>query len=212
MGAAAEVTDDELKDYFDQHHDEFAAPEQRRARHILIPLAKGAGAAAEAEAQKKAAEVMARLKAGESFESLAKALSGDPGSAAQGGDLGWFERGVMDPAFEKAVFSMKPGEVKGPVRSAFGLHIIELVDERAGGAVDFAAVKDKVLAAVRAAKGERLFYDDSDRLANLSYEHPDTLEPAAKALGLKIQESGWLQRSGNPGIFEPQSRYRRFQR
>jgi len=201
LGATAKVSDQELQDYFDEHHDDFAAPEQRRARHILIPLAKGASADAVAKAQKKAAEILTRLKAGESFASLAKELSGDPGSAAQGGELGWFERGVMDPAFEKAVFAMKPGEVKGPVRSAFGLHIIQLEAVRPGEAVDLASVKDKVLAAVRAAKGERMFYDESDGLANLSYEHPDTLEPAAKALGLKVQESGWLQRSGNPGIF-----------
>ncbi len=199
LAVTAQVSDDELKSYFDEHRDEFVTPEQRRARHILIPLAENANAEAVAAAEKKATEVEARLKAGESFESLAKALSGDPGSAARGGDLGWFERGVMDPAFENAVFSMKPDQVSAPIRTHFGLHIIQLVGVRPGGKADLAAVRDKVEAAVRASKGEHLFYDDSERLANVSYEHPDSLEPAAKALGLKIQTSDWIGRSGGPG-------------
>jgi len=195
-----EVTEDDLRAYFDQRRDEFSAPEQRRASHILFPLDKDASPEDEAKTKAAAEKALARLKASESFEALAKELSADAGSAPEGGDLGWFERKIMDPAFEKAAFSMKVGEVRGPVRTAFGLHIIKLTGSRSEGVVDFDAVRGQVEERFRKDRASRRYYEYAEQLGNLTYEQPDTLEPAAKALGLEVKTSDWFSRDGGSGV------------
>ncbi|REJ37582.1 MAG: foldase [Bacillota bacterium] len=112
-----EVTEDEIRSYFDENRERLGQPEQVRARHILV------------ETEEQAKELKERLEAGEDFAALAKEHSIDRGSAARGGDLGWFGRGVMVEPFEKAAFSLKPGEVSDPVQTDFGYHLI-LVEER----------------------------------------------------------------------------------
>ncbi|MGD8309637.1 MAG: SurA N-terminal domain-containing protein, partial [Chromatiales bacterium] len=188
----------DLREYFELNRAEFVAPEQRRARHILIAVDESADPEAVSQARARAQAIMQRLSAGESFDVLAAEVSDDPGSAAEGGDLGWFQRGVMDPAFEEAVFAMDEGEVKGPVRSAFGFHIIELTGVREPKA-DFAAMKDQVRAAYAKRESERLYYEYAERLGNLTYENPDSLEPAAEALGLEVRDSDWITRGGGSG-------------
>jgi len=111
------VTEDEIRSYFDENRERLGQPEQVRARHILV------------ETEEQAKELKERLEAGEDFAALAKEHSIDRGSAARGGDLGWFGRGVMVEPFEKAAFSLKPGEVSDPVQTDFGYHLI-LVEER----------------------------------------------------------------------------------
>ena len=112
-----EVTEDEIRSYFDENRERLGQPEQVRARHILV------------ETEEQAKELKERLEAGEDFAALAKEHSIDRGSAARGGDLGWFGRGVMVEPFEKAAYSLKPGEISDPVQTDFGYHLI-LVEER----------------------------------------------------------------------------------
>jgi peptidyl-prolyl cis-trans isomerase D len=116
------VSDKDLADAYELHKASYVQGEKRRARHILIEAGKD-----DAAAQKKAQEVLAEAKSGD-FAELAKKYSQDPGSAQQGGDLGWSEKGLsgFDPAFEEAEFSMNVGEVRGPVKTKFGYHIIKL--------------------------------------------------------------------------------------
>lgn len=103
----------------------FTTPEQVQARHILLSVAQDGSD--DAAARARAEELLAQLRQGGDFAALARAHSGDPGSAARGGDLGLFERGKMVPAFDDAVFALKkPGDLAGPVKSPFGYHIIEL--------------------------------------------------------------------------------------
>lgn len=123
----AKIGESEVKAYWESHPEEFTTPPQVRARHILIGVS-GSGSE-EGEALKKAEAILARIRAGEDFGKLASELSEDPGTKARGGDLGVLGPGKTVPAFEKAAFALKPGEVSGPVKTPFGYHIIK-VDER----------------------------------------------------------------------------------
>ncbi|MCA1852947.1 MAG: SurA N-terminal domain-containing protein [Beggiatoa sp.] len=200
MAKEVAVNDDALKAYYDAHAANFTIPEQRRARHVLIQLAKDASASDEALARARALEILAKARSGQSFETLASERSEDLGSKAQGGDLGFFGQGVMDPAFEKAVFEMKPGELSEPVRSRFGYHIIRLEEIKAGSTKGFDEARADVEKAYRREQAERQYFDQAEQLATLTFENPDTLEIAAKQLGLSVQESDFFPRTGGAGI------------
>jgi len=112
-----QVTEDEVRSWFDENRDRLRQDEQVRARHILV------------ETEEEALELRERLLAGEDFAALAREHSTDVGSALRGGDLGWFGRGVMVEPFEAAAFSLEPGEISEPVQSQYGYHLI-LVEDR----------------------------------------------------------------------------------
>ncbi|MBF0627823.1 MAG: SurA N-terminal domain-containing protein [Magnetococcales bacterium] len=120
--SAVQVSDEELREFYTEHAKEYRKEENRQVRHILARIDDKTDAAAANEKIRKAEE---RLKAGESFEAVAKALSDDP-SAAQGGDLGVFGLGVMVPEFEKVAFALETGKVSEPVTTDFGVHLIRV--------------------------------------------------------------------------------------
>lgn len=140
------VLEEDMKKYYEEHLDEFHVNEVR-ASHILIatmdenrvPLSD----TEKGEAKKKAEAALKRVRAGEDFAQLAKELSQDPGSAANGGDLGFFPKGQMVKAFEDAAFSMKPGEVSDLVESEYGYHIIKVVEKK-DQTYSFDEVKDRI--------------------------------------------------------------------
>lgn len=195
-----EVSEEDLRQRYETHRGSYVVPEQRRARHILLQLAEDADAQAVEAATAKARELVARLRAGEAFEDLARTVSEDPGSAAAGGDLGLFGRGTMVQPFEDAVFALKVGEISEPVRSPFGVHVIRVDGVQAGGSRPFAEVRSELLREVQLERSEPAFFEHSERLANLAFEHPDSLEPAAKALGLAVQSTGFFSRKGGEGL------------
>ena len=137
------ATDADVQDFYDKNPDKFKQPESVRASHILI-LTKKADEAAKKAARAKIDGVLKRVKAGEDFAALAKENSED-GSAAQGGDLGFFPRGQMVPAFDQAAFALKPGEISDVVTSQFGYHIIKLTEKKAASVVPLEQVKPRVL-------------------------------------------------------------------
>ena len=184
-----------VRSWYAGHKDEFVAPEERRVRHILIPIKGGDEGAALAKAQ----ALHAQLVAGADFAALAKSESADPVSAAQGGDLGWISRGMMVEPFEKAAFALAKGGLSEPVKSDFGYHLIQVEDIRGGGQGNFEAMAGKITAAYRKAEAERVFYERSERLTELTYENPDSLEQAAQTLGLTVQHSDWVDRTGGQG-------------
>lgn len=193
------VADEEqLRDYYEQHKKEFRAPEERRLRHILITLPADAGDEATQQANETITGIRERLSAGEAFDVLAKEFSQDPGSANDGGDLGWVEPGMMAPAFDQAAFALDKGSLSEPVKTSFGLHLIELLDVRSGGAGSFELLRDLVEKAYRQSEAERLYYDRAERLADLVYETPDSLVPAVDMLELQIMQSDWLAEDGLP--------------
>jgi peptidyl-prolyl cis-trans isomerase D len=200
LAQSAEVDDEELMRVYQDDQARFVQPEQRSVRHVLLTVPQEAD---EAVAEAVLAQIQAirdRIIAGEEFAELAEAESQDPGSASQGGSLGTIERGLMDPAFDLAAFSLPVGEVSEPVRSRFGYHLIEVTEIVPETTKPFEEVKDYLRADVSRQRAESLFYDLGERLANVAYESPESLEPAADELGLTLRQSDWIGREGGEGI------------
>lgn len=141
--AGIELDDEELKTYYDTHVDEFSRSEQIRARHILIRVDDDLP---EAEAERKIGDIKAEIEAGGDFAEIAGRESADEASAANGGDLGYFGRGQMVPAFETAAFDAAPGTLVGPIRTPFGFHLIEVIDHRPAGTRSFDEVRGQIQA------------------------------------------------------------------
>ena len=131
VGSKAKVEEKEVQDYFATHPDEFSG-DSIRARHILV------------KTEEEAKQVLDRVAKKEPFENLAKELSKDSATAAKGGDLDYFRREQMVPAFADAAFGLKPGEVSGVVKTPFGYHVIQLVDRKKGQALTYDQVKDQL--------------------------------------------------------------------
>jgi peptidyl-prolyl cis-trans isomerase C len=137
------VAQADLDAYYKANPDQFKAPEQVRASHILIPINSSMTEVQKTEARTTAEGILKRVKAGEDFAALAKQYSKD-GSAASGGDLNYFERGKMVPAFEQAAFSLKPGDISPVVETPFGFHIIKVTDRKEQRTVPLAEVSDRL--------------------------------------------------------------------
>ena len=194
------VSDEEVRRAYDADQSRFGQPERRKVRHILLSFPKDAD---EATAQAVLAEtegVRKRILDGESFEAVAKAVSKDPGSASQGGSLGEIEKGIMDPAFEQSAFTLPVGDISPPVRSSFGYHLIQVEAITPAAVKPFDEVRQQLRGDLAKQKAESLFYDLSERLANVVFESADSLEPAAKEFGLEIKHSDWIGRQGGEGI------------
>lgn len=170
--------------------------EQRRAAHILIEVNDKT---TEAQAKAKIDEVQARLAKGEKFEALAKEFSQDPGSANNGGDLGYAGPGVYDPAFEKALYSLGKDQVSEPVRTDFGYHLIKLLGVEAPEVPTLASLKDKLTRELKAAQVEQRFVEATKQLEDSAFEASDLAQPAAD-LKLTVQTSKPFGREGGEGI------------
>ncbi|GAB6263097.1 peptidylprolyl isomerase [Photobacterium sp. R1] len=188
------VSEDELKTYYQDNLVKFSKPEQRHVRHILIQ-------GDDAEAKSKADAILAELKGGADFAAVAQAKSDDTFSAKQGGELDWFERGVMDPAFEEAAFGLKNnGDVSDVVKSSFGYHIIQLEGVKAPTAKPFADVREDLLADLRDQKAAEAFYQQQTKLAETAFEMPDSLDDAAKAVNAKVQKTDFFALNNAQGV------------
>lgn len=200
-----EVDEQAIQALYDEQASKYVTPEERHARHILIRLLPDADDGATTAALEKAHSIVSRLDAGEEFAALAKELSDDPGSAANGGDLGFFGRGIMAPEFENAVYALQPGELSEPVKSPFGFHVIELVEIRPETATPLAEVRDELTDQLLSAERGDLFYEKSETLSNIAFEQPDTLQGAADELALEIKDTGWVSASNGTGVAEHDS-------
>ncbi len=196
LGERARITEDELRAYYRETRGRYGDGGRREARHILIQLGEDPAEGEVEQARALALDLRQRIEQGESFEELADAHSDDAGSARRGGMLGWLERGDTVEPFEEALFSLDEGELSDPVRSPFGYHLIFVEGVEAGDAPDFEEVRDEVRRdLLRAEVGAELF-EMADELANIAFEQPAGLEPAADALGLEIRTSDWIPRDG----------------
>ncbi len=137
------ITDKQIEAFYNENPQYFEKAESVRARHILIKVEKGADEKQKKEAHQKLVDIKKRLDKGEKFEELAKAHSQCP-SSSQGGDLGFFTKGRMVPAFEKVAFELKPGQVSDIVETQFGYHLIEVVERKEPGKVELGEVKERI--------------------------------------------------------------------
>ncbi len=193
---AVTVSDQEIRDYYDQHLDLYRTAERRQVAHILIADKD------QAAGLKQAESLLAELKAGADFAKLAAAHSSDKLSARKGGELDWFEKGVMDPEFDKAAFALtKTGELSAIVKSQFGYHIIKLLGVQPETTKSFESVKKDVEGKVRQDKAHELFLDKQQQLADLSFENPDSLDVVAEKMKLKIVNSDFFSSASNVAPF-----------
>ncbi|MDX1330743.1 MAG: peptidylprolyl isomerase [Burkholderiaceae bacterium] len=197
IAKSIEINEADLKAYYEQNKSRLSGPEERRASHILLTLDAGASADAVKAAEEKAKALLARVKADPAqFAQLAKENSQDPGSAQNGGDLGFFGPGAMVQAFNDAVFAMKKGDISDIVRTDFGLHIIQLTDVKSAEIKPYEAMRASILDDLRGSQAARKFAEVAESFSNVVYEQADSLEPAAKRLGLTIQTAKAVGRQG----------------
>lgn len=197
MHARVEVSDDQVQQFYQANQDRYGQPEERRARHILVQAATDAADDVIEEARRKAQEILDRVRGDPArFEEIARAESQDPGSAASGGDLGFFGPGAMVQAFEEAVYALSPGQVSDLVRTDFGFHIIELTEIRPPTIRPLDEVREEIVEELKRQEASRLFAMNAEKFANAVYEQPDSLQPAAEMLGLEIRTSDWIFRNG----------------
>lgn len=198
MSKAAAPQQDVLKVIYDTDKDSmFTTPEQRKAQHILVAF--GADKAA---AKAKIEAIAAQLKKGADFSELAKKDSDDTGSKMKGGDLGWVQRGQMVAPFDKALFALKDGQTSDPVETQFGWHIIhvEAIRPRATKPFDDPEVQKQLINIYQQKELQKRFQEQSEKLEQLVFENPASLDVAAKALNLKVQTTDWMTRQGGTGI------------
>jgi peptidyl-prolyl cis-trans isomerase D len=195
VAAQVEVTEEGLRAFYDQVAAErYTTTERRRARHILVESGSD-DAAAQAKAEKLAAEA----KGGADFAALASANSDDPGSKGQGGDLGWATRDSFVAPFADALFGMNEGEIRGPVKTQFGYHIIKLEAVEAGSQRPFDEVRGELEADYRRDQAQSGFYERSQTLADEAFAALSELESVAKKLGLELRTvEGFTRQGGGP--------------
>ncbi|AAV81841.1 MAG TPA: peptidylprolyl isomerase [Idiomarina loihiensis] len=187
-----EISDEEVRQYYDERQQQYSTEEERRVSHILIEFETD-------NAKKKAEEALAELKQGADFSEVAQTYSDDTFSAEQGGDLGWIEAGMMDEDFDASVFELENvGDLSDVVETSFGYHIIKLTDLREGSVTPFNEVKDEVRQQLLTEKAEDRYFEKQQKLAEISFEQPDTLEPAAEEIGSTVRRSDLFTRDRAP--------------
>jgi len=196
VAAQLQVTEEGLRAFYDQVAAErYTTTERRRARHILVESGSD-DAAAKAKADKLAAEA----KGGADFAALAAANSDDPGSKGQGGDLGWATRDSFVAPFAEALFAMNAGEIRGPVQTQFGYHIIKLEEVEAGSQRSFDEVRGELEADYRRDQAQSAFYERSQELADESFAVLSELDSVAKKFGLELRTVEGFTRQGGGAL------------
>jgi peptidyl-prolyl cis-trans isomerase D len=202
LAARTEVAADEIKRAYEDgmKRNQWGQPEERRASHILISAAADAKEADKKAAQEKAAAIADRVrKAPKTFAEVAKKESQDPGSAAQGGDLGFFVPSAMVKPFADAVFGAKKGDIVGPVASEFGYHVILVTDIKPAKMKSLTEATPEIEATLKKQVAQRAFAESAEQFSNLVYEQSASLKPAADTLKLQVKQSPWVSK-GQPGF------------
>ena len=196
IAATIDASEEALQGYYEEERERFQTAEERRARHILVNIGD------DADAARAAAEGVAeRIRNGEDFAAVTNEVSDDTGTKTLGGDLGWIARGMLVGPFEDALFAMEVGEVRGPVQSTFGFHVIRLDEVRPGEVQPYAAVREELLAEYQTRRAEDLFYDRANVLTDRAFDAYDELATVASEVGLPLKTLNGFARSGDPAVF-----------
>lgn len=198
-GGTPQVTPQEVQQYYSAHMKDFQVPDQVKARHILVKVAPGADAKTDAAAKAKAEDILKQLKAGGNFAELAKKYSDDPGSKDQGGELGFLKHGVTVPEFDKAAFSLNPGQISGLVKTQFGYHIIQTEEKQTAHTQSLAEVAPKIQDILARQKQVQAATNFAQQLS--SEAQKNGLEKTAAAHHLQLVTTDYLGQSGIiPGL------------
>jgi peptidyl-prolyl cis-trans isomerase D len=196
IAKTVKVAEEKLKPFYDEQKDQYTTQERRKISHILFAINDKTN---EKSALEKAVIAKKEL-ATKDFAALAQEKSDDKLTAKSGGDLGLFNVGVMEKSFEDAASKLKLGEVSGPVKSAFGYHLIKVTELVPGETKPYEAVKDEVIKAYQKAQAENAFYEAGEKLTEMSYENPDNLKTVADALSVSIKKSNLFTKEKGEGI------------
>lgn len=192
LAKQVEPTAEQLETYFEEQKDLYTTKERRKISHILFAFTKDAG---NDEIQlQRALKAKIELVQKE-FSVVAAEVSDDKLTASKGGDLGLFNVGVMEKAFEEAASSLQLNQVSEPVKSAFGYHLIKVTELAPGGVKSFESVKEELTIAFQRTEAESTFYELSEILTEVSYENPDSLQAVSDALGVKINKTGLFSKN-----------------
>jgi len=198
---AAAIDEAALRKRYQELATKYSAAEQRQVSHILVQVAADASAADKKAAEARATRLATEARApGSDFAALATANSDDAGSKPKGGDLGLLAKGTLPGAFEDAAFAMQSGEIRGPVKSDFGWHVIKVGEIRRGNQQPFESVRAQLQSELQESGRERAFNELSGKLVDQVYKNPSALEPAARALGLTVQTTPAFGRAGGTGV------------
>ncbi len=190
------VSEEAVLNYYETHQQEFGQPEERKASHILVSVLAAASEEEKQQAHEKAQDLLEQVqKDPERFAALAEEFSDDPGSVSQGGDLGFFGRGVMVKAFEEAIFDMQPNEIRGLVETDFGYHIIQLTEIKEAATVDLEEVRKQIEQKLKLEMVGSIFGEAVEDFSNTVYEQNDSLQPAAEKFELTVQQSEWITKN-----------------
>jgi peptidyl-prolyl cis-trans isomerase D len=200
-----EVSDADIKAFYDQNIARYKTPEQRRISHILINASKDAAASDKAAANAKAEKILGQVRKNPTaFAKIARENSEDSVSAAQGGDLNFFAKDPGDSGLPKemkdSAFALKEGEVSGLVQSNFGFHIIRVTGIKAPATRELAEVKASIVADIKRQQAGKKYSEMAEIFSNMVYEQSDSLKPVADKLGLKIESAQNLTRKTNPSL------------
>ncbi|MGM0524953.1 MAG: SurA N-terminal domain-containing protein [Pseudomonadota bacterium] len=188
----ADISEADVREFYEQRQDQYRTEEERRISHVLVEYSTD-------NAEQKAQEALAKIEAGESFAEVAEQYSDDTFSAEVGGDLEWVEQGMMDESFDDAAFALdNVGDTTELVETSFGYHIIKLTDLRAGTVTPFDEVKDEVRQQLVDQQVEDRYFELQQQLAEISFEQPDTLEPAAEAIDEQVRRTDLFTRDRAP--------------
>jgi peptidyl-prolyl cis-trans isomerase D len=186
----------DIQRYYNDNIEQYTTPEQVRASHILLETA----GKNDADVKKRAEEILKQVQSGADFAALAKKVSEDKGSAANGGDLDYFGRGRMVPEFEETAFKLAPGQTSELVKSQFGYHIIKVVDKRAGSTRPLEEVRAQIQQQLAMQTADQQIADRARELEK-RINDPSDLDTVAKELGVMVQESGLFERDDPvPGL------------
>ncbi len=193
--ASVSISEDELRQSYEDRIAEFQGVEERRASHILISVIEEGSDAEKFAARSRAEELLQIVKRDPSqFGALAQEFSNDPGSAESEGDLGFVQRGLMVESFDKALFESKIGSIVGPVETQYGYHIIRIDDVKAVNTTSFEDAREDIEKGVRQSKVDETYLTAAQTFSDRVYTDYDSLTPVADELGLTIQTSDWVSR------------------
>jgi peptidyl-prolyl cis-trans isomerase D len=195
--AQVTVSPDDVKAEYEKRIKQQQSTEERRASHILVAVPASATPEVKQKAKEKAEGLLKQAQAApKSFAELAKKNSEDPGSAVEGGDLGFTPRGRMVKPFEDAMFGMKVGDIVGPIETQFGYHIIKLTDVKAAQVPTLESLKPQIEQDIKKTAAQKIFAKQVEDFSNLVYDQPDSLKPVIEKFKLTPQTTGWVSRQG----------------